>query len=156
MLRRSASALEKWKGFDKAIDRWLDERHHLIIQLTDFAADHDFKESTPEVEEKLKAFASLLIDYISAGHFEIYNRLIEEGEEFDDTEALLNTAPLLESIDQSTEEALKFNEKYDDLANLSSCANDLSLLAEALAVRFDAEDQMINSLHDAHLRQIDA
>jgi regulator of sigma D len=156
MLKRSADAIVKWKGFDQAIDRWLDERHKLILQLSDFAADHNFSLCTPEVEDKLRAFIAQLIDYVSAGHFEFYQRLVDEGREFDDVEALANIGSLLEAIDISTQCALDFNEKYEQIDDLSECVADISDLAESLVTRFDAEDQMINSLHRAHLRQITA
>ncbi len=150
MLKKSATALEKWKGFDEAIDRWLEERHHLILHLSRFADNHDFEESNPQVEETLQAFTALLIDYVSAGHFEFYHRLIKEGREFGDLKAVVDAAPLLKAIEASTEEALRFNEKYDNSPDLTECASDLSTLAEAMAVRFDAEDELIENLHYAH------
>ena len=156
MLRRSSQAIEKWKGFDKAIDRWLDERHHLILQLSEFAADHDFEQVSPQVTEKIHGFTSLLIDYISAGHFEFYQQLVAEGREFGDEDAVTNSRPLLEAIDISTEQALAFNEKYEDLSEVSEFADDLSSLAETLVTRFDAEDEMIARLHRAHVEQMEA
>jgi len=156
MLTRSAEAITKWKGFDEAIDRWLEERHELIVQLTDFAADHDFDNPTPEVEEKLARFIALLIDYVSAGHFEFYEQLLAEGREFEDQEALESSEVLLETIDGSTQQALDFHEKYEHLDDLAQCSADISGLAEALVVRFDAEDQLINTLHRDHLRQLTA
>ena len=154
MLTRSAQAITKWKGFDEAIDRWLEERHELIVQLSDFAANHDFEKPTAEVEEKLAKFIALLIDYVSAGHFEFYQQLVAEGREFEDLEAVENSKALLDTIDESTQRALDFHEKYEHLDDLAQCATDISALAEDLVVRFDAEDQMINSLHKGHLGQL--
>ena len=156
MLKRSSDAIAKWKGFDDAIDRWLDERHLLIIQLSDFADHQDFSNPSPQIKGKIQTFTALLIDYISAGHFKFYQRLVDEGMEFGDLDAATTAAPLLEAIDLSTQSTLDFNEKYEQLSNLSDYASDLSNLAESLVNRFDAEDQMINTLHKAHLRQITA
>ena len=47
--------------------------------------------------------------------------------------------------------ALAFDEKYDSGGDRSDLEEDLSELAEALAARFGAEDQMISVLHDVHM-----
>jgi regulator of sigma D len=151
MLKRSTDAIAKWKGFDNAIDRWLDERHQLIVKLSEFASDRDLSGNGSPA--RIQDFLSLLIDYVSAGHFEFYQRLLEEGTEFEDTAAVAAAEKLLKTIDQSTQSALDFNEKYDAAAPLNSFADDLSELAEGLVQRFAAEDQMISTLHRAHLAQ---
>ncbi|KJS04060.1 MAG: hypothetical protein VR73_15315 [Gammaproteobacteria bacterium BRH_c0] len=151
MLDQSSDALQRWKGFDQAIDRWLDERHELIVLLSNFAASRDLSHRTPQLTDRLQAFISLLIDYISAGHFEFYQQLIEEGREYQDTGAVATGVRLLKIIDASTQQALEFESRYDQSAPLTDLAADLSELAETLASRFTAEDQMISILHDAHL-----
>lgn len=151
MLNKSSDALQRWKGFDQAIDRWLDERHELIILLSDFAARPDLSHSTPQLADKLETFISLLIDYISAGHFEFYQQLMEEGREYRDAQAVETGARLLTIINVSTQKALEFEAKYGPSSPLVDLATDLSDLAENLASRFTAEDQMISILHDAHL-----
>lgn len=151
MLNQSQQALQRWKGFDQAIDRWLEERHQLILLLSDFAARRDFAADSPQLSRRLGAFKSLLIDYVSAGHFEFYQRLLEEGREFEDEQALVLGGKLLRSIESSTRMALAFDEKYDSGGDRSDLEEDLSELAEALAARFGAEDQMISVLHDVHM-----
>lgn len=155
MLNQSKDALKRWQGFDQAIDRWLKERHQLIILLTDFAAHPNFENSQVKTIGKLRAFNTLLIDYISAGHFEFYQRLIEEGEEYNDTKSLYYSKKVLASIDSSTGIALEFTEKYEnpDFHGLSQLQEDLSTLAESLESRFAGEDKLIGLLHRAHLNQ---
>jgi len=77
--------------------------------------------------------------------------LIEEGREYQDTGAVATGVRLLKIIDASTQQALEFESRYDQSAPLTDLAADLSELAETLASRFTAEDQMISILHDAHL-----
>ncbi len=150
MLRLSNEALKRWKGFDQAIDRWLEERHQLIVQLTDFASDHDFRDNDPQLIRRLGSFRAILIDYVSAGHFEFFQKLLEEGREFNDETGIQLGAKLLQVIEPSTVKALDFDEKYEKSPGVSRLAADLSELGEALATRFIAEDQMISVLHDAH------
>lgn len=151
MLNKSSDALQRWKGFDQAIDRWLDERHEVIIMLSAFADRHDLSHATPQLGDKLQVFIALLIDYISAGHFEFYQQLLEEGREYQDAGAVETGVRLLNIINISTQQALEFEAKYGPSAELTELSADLSDLAENLASRFIAEDQMISVLHDAHL-----
>lgn len=151
MLKRSTEALQRWKGFDQAIDRWLEQRHELIVLLSEFAARQDFDQAGLQLGGKLQTFRSLLIDYVSAGHFEFYRGLIAEGLEFDDHQAVELGSRLMASIEDSTQKALGFDEKYESCATTADLAADLSTLAEALASRFADEDQMISTLHDVHL-----
>ncbi|MDY0068421.1 MAG: Rsd/AlgQ family anti-sigma factor [Porticoccaceae bacterium] len=151
MLNQSQQALQRWKGFDEAIDRWLEERHQLIVLLSDFATRRDFDVHHPQLARRLAAFRSLLIDYISAGHFEFYQRLLDEGREFHDEQAVALGGKLLLAIEGSTQLALAFDEKYDAGGGFAELEQDLSALAESLVARFGAEDQMIRVLHDAHL-----
>lgn len=152
MLNQSEDALTRWKGFDEAIDRWLDERHELIVMLTGFAAHRDFND--PDSANKLNSFNTLLIDYISAGHFEFYQRLIEEGEEYNEVEGIKYSKTILAGIDASTGLALKFTEKYETANNLTSIEADISSLAESLETRFEAEDQLIDLLHGVHQSRV--
>ena len=151
MLKRSEEALRRWKGVDEAIDRWLDERHQLIVLLNEFAIHADNPAADDWYREKLADFSSILIDYVSAGHFEFYQRLFEEGMEFEDRENVRQAVKLMELIEPSTEVALAFNDKYGTPSNLDRLRDDLSLLGEQLETRFEAEDWMISTLHAIHV-----
>jgi regulator of sigma D len=152
MLDKSREAMQRWRGVNERLDRWLEERHQLVTLLFDFAAHQDFDSKVPGLSNKVRKFNTLLIDYISAGHFEIYQQLVDEGRENGDNMDVRETARLFEVIDQSTELALAFNEKYEKIADLSGLADELSRLGETLENRFEVEDHMISVLHDAHLQ----
>jgi regulator of sigma D len=100
--------------------------------------------------EKLRSFCQILVDYVSAGHFEVYDQLIKEGREFDDAEALQEASKLYDTIDTTTERLLDFNDKYLETDDISSLTADLSHLGEALEVRFSTEDRLISVLHTSH------
>ncbi|MET0356408.1 MAG: sigma D regulator [Cellvibrio sp.] len=148
MLENCQNAKERWGGVSIIIDRWLQERQDMLVQYCDIgAADQS---NLGARGDKLRHFCQILVDYVSAGHFEIYDQLIKEGREFDDEEALHEAGRLFTIVDNTTEKLLDFNDKYLETDDLSSLDQDLSGLGEILEVRFSAEDRMISVLHTSH------
>lgn len=142
-----------WLKVDDMIYQWLNERQQLILKLCSIFTLKEFTPKDLPVENKIQAFCQVLVDYVSAGHFEIYEQLLDEARSFHD-DYLSLTEPLYELISQTTEKALDFNEKYETRELCSSLAEDLPLdlsrLGEALEARFEAEDELIKCLHDSH------
>ncbi|GAA5315912.1 MAG: Rsd/AlgQ family anti-sigma factor [Candidatus Pelagadaptatus aseana] len=146
MLENCASAKERWGGVNDIIDRWLQERQDMLVQycqLSESSADAN-------TGERVQKLCQIMVDYVSAGHFEVYDQLVKEGRDFEDQEALKEASELFGRIDVTTEFALDFNDKYLETDDLETIATDLSKLGEILASRFDAEDRMIEVLHTAH------
>ena len=150
MLENCRSAKERWGGVNDIIDRWLHERQQLLVCYCDLSGTPVFDESNVTHQEQLKRFCQVLVDYISAGHFEVYDQLIKEGQEFGDKVALKTAAELYQEIDDTTESLIDFNDKYQETDDLSELANDLSAIGQNLEPRFTAEDQMIEVLHTSH------
>lgn len=149
MLENCKSAKERWGGVSEIIDRWLEERQAMLVQYCALSGlDQDL--SDLQRGEKLRSFCQILVDYVSAGHFEVYDQLIKEGREFDDAEALQEASKLYDTIDTTTERLLDFNDKYLETDDLGSLTADLSHLGEALEVRFSTEDRLISVLHTSH------
>jgi regulator of sigma D len=149
MLENCKNAKERWGGVSEIIDRWLEERQTMLVQYCSLSGlDQDL--SDLQRGEKLRSFCQILVDYVSAGHFEVYDQLIKEGREFDDEEALQEASKLYDTIDTTTEKLLDFNDKYLETDDLSSLTADLSQLGEALEVRFSTEDRLISVLHTSH------
>ncbi|GHC18665.1 sigma D regulator [Aidingimonas halophila] len=153
MLEDCKSALERWGGVHHLIDRWLDQRREMLVNFLEL---QEACESDLDAVEKARidAFSELLMDYISAGHFEIYPQLREEAKAFNDTEALALADKLLERLDMSTELVLSFDADY---ATPSRCRHYISRLpawlgrlSKGLTERFALEDQLIGRLHAAH------
>ena len=153
MLKQAKNQKEHWGTVDKLVDRWLKERQELILL---YCAVDGLREYTPKdtpVTIKVQAFCDVLIDYMSAGHFEIYDELLQEAKYFnDDYLDLANNA--FPRIQASTQIAVDFNDKYtkSDIAEeqMPELAADLSELGEKLVERFDLEDQLIEALHNRH------
>lgn len=147
MLENCQNAKERWGGVNIIIDRWLQERQDMLVQYCDVGSADQSEEIRGE---KLRNLCQILVDYVSAGHFEIYDKLIKEGREFEDEEALHEAGHLFTIVDGTTEKLLDFNDKYLETDDLSSLDSDLSHLGETLEIRFSAEDRMISVLHTSH------
>ena len=150
MLENCQNAKERWGGVSNIIDRWLQERQDMLVQYCDISGIEKGTSSEAIRGEKLRTLCQILVDYVSAGHFEIYDQLIKEGREFDDEEALHEAGKLFTIVDGTTEKLLDFNDKYLETDDLSSLEADLSNLGETLEIRFSAEDRMISVLHTSH------
>jgi regulator of sigma D len=146
MLKNCKTAKERWGGINGLIDRWLDQRQEMLVCFCSISE----AEEGAERGQKLRNLCQILVDYVSAGHFEIYDKLIQEGREFDDKKALKAANELFVTIDKTTEKALDFNDKYLETDDLSTLDADLSALSDTLEIRFTAEDRMIAVLHLAY------
>lgn len=145
----------RWSGVDELLERWLKERQSLIVQYCALSGIHELAPHNANNRNRLRKFCEQLLDYVSAGHFEVYYELVREAEAFQDGSARL-AATLLPAITTTTGAALDFNDRYADSApaERSLLAKDLSKLGEVLASRFDYEDQLIAAMHAAHREQV--
>jgi regulator of sigma D len=153
MLEDCKTARERWGGVHQLIDRWLDERRELLVCFLELKEACD-AELEAVSKAQIDRFSELLMDYISAGHFEIYPQLREEARAFEDHAALDIASKLLERLDMSTELVLAFDADY---ATPVRCQHYLprlpawiDRLAKGLTERFALEDQLIARLHAAH------
>lgn len=143
-----------WDSVDKIIDRWLQERQELIILLCAVDGLREFTPQDTPISIKVQAFCQVLMDYVSAGHFEVYHRLIGEAEAFGDSdgERILNQRYPV--IQKSTDIAIQFNDTYETFQDQKlfrdALSKDMSQLAEVLEERFAIEDELIELLHNRH------
>ena len=151
MLEGCKTAQERWGGVHIIIDRWLEQRRQLVEMGVYLRERGEF---TPTDTPKIQSFCELLVDYVSAGHFTVYEQLALEAKEFHDDGAVVLLRKLLPLIDSSTEVAIEFNDKYDTQehcnAQLEALPFSLQALAVVIAERFQYEDQLIKELHEAH------
>jgi regulator of sigma D len=96
---------------------------------------------------RLREFAQVLVDYIAAGHFGLYERIVSGQER---RKRVVGTAEdLYPKIALTTDVSVAFNDKYDgkDLESVTDeLARDLSSLGESLATRTELEDELIETL----------
>lgn len=151
MLENCISIKERWGGVDRIVKQLLTERQQLLVKYCATCAIEDSERGRNP--RKIKTLCEILVDYISAGHFELYEQLLREADAFEENGFDL-LAKYYPAIERSTEIALSFNDKYTDTDNYRELPRDLSQLGEALENRFSAEDTLIDSLHASHKQQV--
>lgn len=130
------------KELTQRIQRMLKQRNQLLQLLLEISR----QDATPSAGG-FEEFLQILVDYIAAGYFNLYER-ISEGRERRRAVADL-AVKVYPRIEQSTKVALAFEEKYNPDktgADFSRLDTDLSDLGEALTTRMEFEDQLIELL----------
>jgi regulator of sigma D len=153
MLEKCRNAQERWGGVHQLIDRWLGERRELVQAYTALSKSAQ----APAINcESLQGFCELLVDYVSAGHFEVYEQLTSEARAFNDQRGLELAKRIYPRIEAITEAALAFNDRCDngDSRDNASLVAELDRLGQLLQERFELEDCLIEVLHNAHQEQV--
>ncbi|TDP37550.1 regulator of sigma D [Idiomarina aquatica] len=155
MLRKGEHAKKKWGGANDSIDQWLTERQDLLVNYFKLAALPPYetvRNGLPDITD-IREFCGQLVDYVSSGHFEIYGQLINAGKDHHvQLDDLMDD--LFPLISDTTDIALDFNDTYgqvDNNSDLNKFDRDLSALGEAIELRMEFEDQLLNHLHENEL-----
>ncbi|AGN77295.1 MULTISPECIES: Rsd/AlgQ family anti-sigma factor [Pseudomonas] len=148
MLDSCQNAQERWGGVHKLIDRWLEERRQLVQA---FRGLRDLKPAFADKDTN-GDFCALLVDYVSAWHFEVCEQLVSEAKAFGDEKALKLAEELNPRINDSTQVALAFNDQCTkgECKDTERFAEKLGKLGGLLHERFELEDCLIEVLHNAH------
>jgi len=125
------------------INHMLKERNQLLSLMLQISEDSSSDTLENDLDMILE-FRQVLVDYIAAGHFGLYGRIIEGRER---RQAVADKAvKVFPRIEKTAEAALAFDEKYNPdngEIDLSSFQLDFSHLGEELATRIELEDQLI-------------
>ncbi len=127
---------------NKIIANWLKERKELLVLYSQLVAVDD---NTPEDEEisLINSFSSVLIDYVSTGHFGVYEQMIQNL-----SLSKEHQAHIFAQIYQTTEISLAFNDNYEGVSikpDLEKFTKDFSIIGEAISIRIDLEDKLLAS-----------
>lgn len=130
------------------ISHMLEERKQLLSLM--LQASKIQQDNPPQSDlDLLDEFCQVMVDYIAAGHFGLYERIVAGTERRKNVADLaLKVYPVIE---KTTDLAVAFSEKYTDNKaknGLDGMVGELSTLGEALATRIDLEDQLIQALTD--------
>ena len=145
----AANTPERRAGSRNLVDKLTAARAEVLTLFCKVAGLEPFKDNqaTKHSPEVLQEFCQLLVDYIAAGHFSLYERIVNG------VERRRNIAKLAEGlyprIAQTTEAALAFNDKYDTEEQRDEAPDlgqDLSHLGEQLELRMQLEDQLLKAL----------
>ncbi|WP_086981786.1 sigma D regulator [Vibrio aphrogenes] len=156
MLNKLKQTQAQFGGSSEVIDHWLDTRQHLIVEYWKLAAlkptAHKKAALTklPSPQE-LQTFCQQVVDYISEGHFKIYDMVMSSWQStgFSPTEEINQT---YFKIVDTTEPLLNYTDKYADVDaedELEDFDIDLSQIGEVLEERFELEDELIQMIAES-------
>lgn len=155
MLNKFKSVQEQWGGSSEVIDHWLSTRQSLIVEYCKLASlqpcvAKSAVSELPTISE-IDSFCQTLIDYISTGHFKIYDMVMEKWQStgFTATNEITQT---YEAILKTTDPLLNFADQFLDLNeddDMNGFDKDLSRVGEILEQRFEEEDSLIQLIIDS-------
>ncbi|MCP5150390.1 MAG: Rsd/AlgQ family anti-sigma factor [Ectothiorhodospiraceae bacterium] len=141
-----ASADERRGRTQELIERLIDERRRLLVLYERVAGVTPY-EDEPPTPELLAEFFQILVDYIAAGHFGLYER-IAKGEER--RRAVVGLArDIYPRIAATTDAAMQANDAYERAGRRGltvKLARMLWAMGEQLALRIDLEDRLIAAM----------
>ncbi|MCF1426773.1 MAG: sigma D regulator [Shewanella sp.] len=151
MLTTLEQMQEKWGGSNKLVDQWLKNRRVLLVQYCTIAglAPYEAPSRTLPSLEEVKIFCDLLVDYVSEGHFEIYDQVVSACENISEN-CRTKAHQVIPRISKTTDAALDFNDKYSESDNdelLYDLDKDLGPLMEAMETRFEQEDELLEIIY---------
>ncbi|MEB6381579.1 sigma D regulator [Leclercia adecarboxylata] len=154
MLNQLENLTERVGGSNNLVDRWLNLRKHLLVAYYNLVGIKPGKESYMRLNEKaLDDFCQGLVDYLSNGHFNIYERIIREMEGNSPFLAATKLYPLLEANTQQIMDYYDSTlENAIDQDNYLQFQQALSDIGEALEQRFTLEDNLIALALDHNLK----
>jgi regulator of sigma D len=145
-LKEVQQVQERRGGSQELIDHMLKERNQLLTLLLQVSSDSS-KHEPDQLVADLEEFIQVLVDYIAAGHFGLYERIAAGKER---RKAVSDLAvKIYPRIEQTTEIALAFDEKYNpenENREINHFPQDVSMLGEELTNRIELEDQLIQLL----------
>ena len=152
MLNQLKSLTERVDGSNELVGQWLLQRKHLLVAWYNLVGLKPGKNSLAAIDEMaLDAFCQGLVDYLSAGHFHIYARIIGEIKE---NYAQLATTQICPQLETNTQQIMAYYDlhlesafEHDDFTLFQQA---LSGLGEAMESRFALEDKLILMALDLH------
>ncbi len=160
MLNQLESLTQRVGGSNKLIDQWLQERKLLLVEYYHLVGIKPNKvKHVPLDESALVSFCHHLVDYLSAGHFHIYDRIVEQAEGSSSPKLAL-AHKIYPKLKDNTHLIMEFHDRYSDaMIDGDDCAQlheDLSQIGEHLASRFTMEDKLIQIAADVWESTYDA
>ena len=151
MLNHLESLTARVGGTNKLVDHWLQVRKQLLVSYYNLVGIKPGKESFTELNEKaLDDFCHNLVDYLSAGHFSIYEQIISEME---GSSPLLAATQIYPQLEANTQQIMDYYDSSLETAidhdNYLEFQQVLSDIGEALEARFVLEDKLILLVLDA-------
>ncbi|ORM69885.1 anti-RNA polymerase sigma 70 factor [Pantoea wallisii] len=153
MLTQLDTLTERVGGGNELVDSWLRARRQLLVTYYELIGMKPNKEALTALDEQaLDAFCHNLVDYLSTGHFSVYERIISEME---GDSPLIAAAQIYPSLESNTDRIMQLYDSHLQQAiNDENCVDfqqALSEVGEALESRFTLEDKLIQLAWDNKL-----
>ena len=129
------------------VTKLVTERTQVLVLFCRLAGIESYSSENKPVRDLLEDFCQILVDYIAAGHFALYERIVERTERRRDIVQLAED--LYPRIAMTTDAALDFNDKYDsenEHQALEDLPHELSKLGEQIATRIELEDKLLAAM----------
>ena len=136
------------------IERWIEERRELLLKYCELTEVTDFSDPENNYDAELQQFCEIMVDYVSVGHFEVFEQITKEAEIFGNDQGLDKSPELINKIQTTTELILDFNDKYITAKDLDALIIDLAALGETFVQRFADEDVLIDLLHSTNVSKL--
>ncbi|MBN3143722.1 sigma D regulator [Pectobacterium brasiliense] len=152
MLNQLQSLTEYVGGNNALIDQWLQARKQLLVAYYHLVGIKPNKETLFLLdEEALDNFCQNLVDYLSTGHFHLYEKMLHEAATHSEQVLALSTQLDL-ALQNNTQQIMTFYDSHlaaaIDHDNCLEFQQALSHVGEALEERFTLEDRMIQQVYD--------
>lgn len=147
MSKQRSVTKERRQGSQELVGKLVAERTEMLATYFRLAGIKSYSVSDKSVQTLLQEFCQILVDYVAAGHFAVYERILEGKERRQEVADI--AAEVYERIARATDMALDFNDKYDcedHCTALDSLSKDLSKLGEELTVRIELEDKLLTAM----------
>lgn len=153
MLTRLEQTQQKYGGANTVIDSWLTERQDLLVQYCQLAGlpPYEGSKALPDAEN-VNSFCQILIDYLSAGHFEVFKDIVAQCQQHGPESSAL-AERIYPQITATTDVLVSFNDQYANLSDktdLSAFDSELSKIGQILEERLELEDELIHTLYSKH------
>lgn len=152
MLNQLQSLTEYVGGNNALIDQWLQARKQLLVAYYHLVGIKPNKETLSLLdEEALDNFCQNLVDYLSSGHFHLYEKMLHDAATHSEQVLALSTQLDL-ALQNNTQQIMTFYDSHlaaaIDHDNCLEFQQALSHVGEALEERFTLEDRMIQQVYD--------
>lgn len=153
MLNQLNVLTERVGGSNELVDSWLEARRQLLVTYYHLVGLKPNKETHAALDEQaLDTFCHALVDYLSAGHFSVYERIISE---MNGDSPMIAAAQIYPPLQQNTSRLMALydghlQQSIDD-DNCVDFQLALSEVGEALEARFTLEDKLIQMAWDNKL-----
>lgn len=118
------------------------ERQEVLSLYSKFTELKPFS-ANDALKNLVTQFSQILVDYVSLGHFGVYERVLSGNERR--TRVLSVANEIYTEFSAATDSAISFNDKYENVEKIEffeDLEQDLSVLGESLAKRIDLEDRL--------------